>query len=282
MKRKPFGATGIELPVIGQGTWDMPERGAAKDEAVRALHRGIELGMTHIDTAEMYGSGHVEQILGEALAGVPRDDLFITTKVLPSNATYRKTIAACEHSLRRLRMEYVDLYLLHWPSHHPIEETMRALADIAKTGKARFVGVSNFDLDELREAHAALPGVPMAANQVLHHLRERTMEANVLPYCREHGIAIIGYTPFGRGRFPRAQAQPGGPLDRIAKKHGAKVRQVILSALTHDPLVFAIPKASSVAHVEENAGAANIALDEDDMREINEAFPIHDGPLATL
>jgi aryl-alcohol dehydrogenase-like predicted oxidoreductase len=149
---KPFGPAGVKVPVIGQGTWNLPESGAARDEGVRALHRGIELGMTHIDTAEMYGSGAVETILGEALQAVPREKLFVTTKVLPSNASYKGTIAACEASLRRLRMEYVDLYLLHWPGSHPLEETMRALEALVAMGKARFIGVSNFDLDELQEA----------------------------------------------------------------------------------------------------------------------------------
>src|SRR5437763_3666445 len=152
MTRKPFGGTGVAVPVIGQGTWDIPESGHRRAEAVRALRRGIELGMTHIDTAEMYGAGAVEEIVGEAATGVPRESLFVTSKVLPENATYKGTIAACERTLKRLRMEYLDLYLLHWPGPHPIGETMRGLEELVAQGKARHIGVSNFDVEELREA----------------------------------------------------------------------------------------------------------------------------------
>lgn len=282
MTDKPFGPTGEKVPVIGQGTWNMPESGRARDEAVRALHRGIELGMTHIDTAEMYGSGAVESILGEALQGTPREKLFVTTKVLPSNASYKGTIAACEASLRRLRMEYVDLYLLHWPGSHPLEETMRALEALVAMGKARFIGVSNFDLEELQEAQSYLRDVPLASNQVLYHLRERGIESRLIPYCKEQQIAVVAYTPFGRGRFPRKEAEPGGVLAEVAAKYGKTPRQVILNFLTRESNVFAIPKASRIDHVEENAGASGWTLDPQDAAAIDEAFPVHDGPLATL
>lgn len=282
MRSKPFGPAGTQVPVIGQGTWNMPESGHARDEAVRALHRGIELGMTHIDTAEMYGSGAVETILGQALQGVPRESLFVTTKVLPSNASYKGTIAACDASLRRLRMEYVDLYLLHWPGSYPLEETMRALEELVATGKARFIGVSNFDLEELREAQGYLREVPITSNQVLYHLRERGIETQLIPYCKEQDIAVVAYTPFGRSRFPRKEAEPEGVLGKIAAKHGKTPRQVILNFLTRETNVFAIPKASSLDHVDENAGAAGWTLDPQDIAAIDEAFPVHNGPLATL
>jgi diketogulonate reductase-like aldo/keto reductase len=272
----------ISIPKIGQGTWDMPESGARRSEAVRALRRGIELGLTHIDTAEMYGSGRVEQIVGEAVAGIPRDRLFIATKVLPGNASYKGTIAACDRSLRNLRMDYVDLYMLHWPSSHPLEDTMRALESLVESGKTRFIGVSNFDVEDVREAQRYLRGVPLAANQVLYHLKERTAEARLIPYCAQHDIAVVAYTPFGRGRFPRKEAESGGVLGRIAAKHRKTVRQVILNFLTRKPNVFTIPKASTVAHVEENAGAMGWELDADDGAAIDAAFPVHDGPLATL
>lgn len=268
--------------MIGQGTWDIPESGARRDEAIAALRRGIELGLTHIDTAEMYGSGRAEEIVGEAISGSPRESLFITSKVLPSNATYKGTLAACERSLRRIGTEYLDLYLLHWPSSHPLEETMRALETLAEQGKARFIGVSNFDLDLLREAQSYLRRVPLACDQVLYHVRERGAEAYLLPYCAGEQIAIVGYTPFGRGRFPRKEAQPGGVLGRIAEKHGRTVRQVILNFLTREPNAFAIPKASRPEHVEENAGAAGWKLTAEDVSAIDAAFPVHEGPLATL
>jgi len=284
MTEKLFGATGADVAVIGQGTWDVPESGARAAEAKRAIRRGIELGMTHLDTAEMYGAGRVEELLGEAIAGIPRESLFVTTKVLPGNARYRDVLAAAERSLKRLALEYVDLYLLHWPSDHPLEETMRALERLVADGKARFVGVSNFDADEMLEAASYLRAVPLACNQVLYHLNERGVENRVIPIARERGIAIVAYTPFGRGRFPRTQAASGGLLDDVARKHGATARQVILAFLTREPNAFAIPKASQVGHVEENAGAGSVRLDAGDVARIDAAFPraAPDAPLATL
>ncbi len=283
MRTRPFNSTGIELPVIGQGTWDMPESGARAAEAKRAIRRGIELGMSHLDTAEMYGSGAVERLLGEAIAGVPRDSIFVTSKVLPSNATYARTIAACERSLRALRLEYLDLYLLHWPSSVPLEETMRAFTDLVAQGKTRYVGVSNFDVEEMLEARRLLGDVPLACNQVLYHLAERGIEHQLIMQAKDARIAVVAYTPFGRGRFPRQAASESGVLGRVARKHDATPRQVILAFLTRHENVFTIPKASNVAHVEENAGAGDVVLDEEDVHAIDEAFPVgEERPLATL
>ena len=283
MRKKPFGPTGIELPVIGQGTWDIPESGAAVDEAKRAIRRGIELGMTHLDTAEMYGSGAVERILGEAIRDLPRDMIFVTSKVLPGNASYSNTIAACERTLRRMKLEYLDLYLLHWPSDVPLEETMRALAELVREGKTRFAGISNFDVEDMLDAEQFLANVPLVCNQVLYHLKERGPEHRLIPAAAQHNIAIVAYTPFGRGRFPRQEAGPDGVLGRIAAKHGATPRQVILAFLTRFPNVFTIPKASSVAHVEENARAGDFELDARDIEEIDAAFPLgRERPIATL
>lgn len=283
MLTKPFGATGVEVAVIGQGTWDVPERGARAEEAKRALQCGIELGMTHLDTAEMYGSGRVEELVRKAIAGIPRESLFIATKVLPGNAHFQGTLAAAERSLTRLGLDYVDLYMLHWQSEHPLEETMRALERLVRDGKTRFVGVSNLDAGEMLEAAAHLGSIPLACNQILYHLNERGAEHRVIPAARERGIAIVAYTPFGRGRFPRAQAGPGGELDAIARKHGATVRQVILAFLTREPHVFTIPKASRVEHVRENAGAGDLTLDPGDVAAIDAAFPLgKPAPLASL
>jgi diketogulonate reductase-like aldo/keto reductase len=282
MRVKTFGVTGVELPVIGQGTWDMPESGARLDEAKRALHRGVDLGMTHLDTAEMYGAGRVEELLGEAIARLPRERLFITSKVLPSNATYQGTLRACERSLRRLRLEYLDCYLLHWPGEHPLEETMRALERLVNDGKTRFVGVSNFDVAEMVQAQPYLNDVPLACNQVLYHLGERGIEHRLVPLARERGIAVIGYTPFGRWHFAR-DATAMAVLERIARNRCATVRQVILAFLTREPNVFAIPKAARIAHVEENAAAGDLALERDEIDAIDGAFPARaPGPLATL
>jgi diketogulonate reductase-like aldo/keto reductase len=271
------------LPVIGQGTWDIPERGSARKDAIAAIRRGIELGMRHLDTAEMYGSGRVEEILGEAIRPFERDTLFITSKVLPSHADFKGTIAACERSLQRLGLEYLDLYLLHWPSEYPLEETMGALEELHKRGKTRFVGVSNFDEEEMARAASLLRSVPLACNQVLYHLKERGVERRLIPAARAAGIAIVAYTPFGRGAFPRDAAKPNGVLGRIAHKHGVTPRAAILAFLTRERNVFTIPKASTVAHVEENASAGALQLDEEDLAAIDAAFPVgDDGPLAML
>ena len=283
MRTKPFGTAGAEVPVVGQGTWDFPESGTRLAEAKNALLRGVELGMTHVDTAEMYGSGRVEEIVGDTIGAVAREKLFLTTKVLPANASYKGTLTTADRSLRRLRVDYVDLYLLHWPSRHPLEDTMRALEALVASGKARYVGVSNFDANDMIEAAGYLQSVPLACNQVLYHLRERGAEHDVIPAARRRGIAVVAYTPFGRGRFPQRETAPGGVLDALARKHGATPRQVILAFLTREPNVFTIPKAARLEHVEENAAAGDLALDENDVAAIEAAFPLGErGPLATL
>lgn len=282
MTERPFGPAGTPVARIGQGTWDMPESGARLAQARAALRCGIELGMTHLDTAEMYGDGRVEELLGEAIAGIPRERLFIASKVLPSNASYAGTIAACERSLRRLRTEYLDLYMLHWPGAHPLAQTMHALEDLVEQGKTRFIGVSNFDLENLKAAQAHLRRERLACDQVLYHLNERGVETRLLPYCAAQRIALVAYTPFGRGRFPAAASRRGGVLERIGRRHGLSPRGVILAFLTREANVFAIPKAASVEHVEENARAGDARLDLQDVAAIDEAFPVRDGPLATL
>jgi diketogulonate reductase-like aldo/keto reductase len=260
----------------------MPESGSARREAERAIERGIELGMTHLDTAEMYGAGAVEEFLGEAIRGIPREKLFIATKVLPSNASYQGTLDAAQRSLNRLRCEYLDLYLLHWPGSYPLEETMRAFEVLVERGTARFVGVSNFETDSMLEAASYLRAVPLACNQVLYHLGERGVEHDLIPDARRRGIAIVAYTPFGRGGFLRT-AEGRGVLDSVARKHGAAARQVALAFLTREQNVFAIPKAAQVAHVQENAAAGSVTLDAGDIVAIDEAFPrARAGPLATL
>jgi diketogulonate reductase-like aldo/keto reductase len=282
LKTRPFGRTGIDLPVIGQGTWDMPETSPRLQEAQRAIRRGIELGVTHIDTAEMYGSGRVEELIGEALRGIPRDRYFIATKVLPANASYRGTLAAAERSIARLGCAYLDLLLLHWPGSYPLEDTMRAFDDLVEQGKVRFVGVSNFEPDEMLQAESHLRA-PLACNQVLYHLNERGIEHRLVPIARERGIAVVAYTPFGRGRFLRSGRPARAVLEDIARKHGATVHQVALAFLTRDVHVFAIPKAASVSHVEENAAAGALELDSGDLAAIDAAFPRGKaGPLATL
>ncbi len=259
----------------------MPESGTALKEAQRAIRRGVEKGMVHIDTAEMYGAGHVETLLGEAIRGIPRERLFIATKVVPSNASFDGTITAAERSLRRLKCEYLDLYLLHWPGSHPLGETMRAFDRLVEEGKTRFVGLSNFEADEMLQAASYLQAA-LACNQVLYHLGERGIEHELLPVARRHGVAVVAYTPFGRGNFLRA-GLGRQVLERVARKHDATVRQVALAFLIREPEVFAIPKAARVQHVEENADAAELELDAQDVAAIDAAFPRgKPGPLAML
>ncbi len=278
MQRRPFGKTGLALPIIGQGTWNIPESKKGRSEAIAALRRGVELGMTHIDTAEMYGAGEVERIVGEAIAPLERESLFLASKVLPSNASYEGTLAAAKRSLQRLGTPYLDGYLLHWCGEYPLEETMRAMRTLIEDGSIRFAGVSNCDVEELEIARRCLAPYPLLCDQVLYHLCERTAEHRLFPYARSHDIPIVGYTPFGRKKIASLLAD--GTLREIAATHATSIRAIVLSFLTRDPMLFAIPKASSVAHVEENALAGDIALRSDEIAAIDRAFP--KGPLGDL
>ncbi|MBI3457314.1 MAG: aldo/keto reductase [Candidatus Rokubacteria bacterium] len=266
MITRPFGWTGVPVAVIGQGTWRMGESRSTYRDEVAALRLGIELGLTHIDTAEMYGDGGAEKVVAEAVAG-RRDRVFIATKVLPSNASYAGTLRACEASLRRLRTDHVDLYLLHWWSDaHPIGETMRAMEELVARGLARFIGVSNFDASQIQAAQAALGRERLACNQVLYHLRDRAIEKDVLPSCESQGIAVVGYTPLAKGGFLR------GVVADLARKRGRTPRQVALNFLTRRPSLFTIPKASRLEHVRENAAAPDFSLTPEDLSAIDAAF----------
>jgi diketogulonate reductase-like aldo/keto reductase len=255
----------VRVPVIGQGTWLM-ERDRAS--AVTALRRGLDLGMTHIDTAEMYGRGRVEEIVGEAIAG-RRRDVFLVSKVLPENASRRGAVTACERSLRRLRTDYLDCYLLHWPSSHPLGGTVEAFEQLVREGKIRAWGVSNFDEADLDEVVRLAGPRRVACNQVLYHLGERGIEHYVIPACERHKIAVVAYSPFGQGRF---RSRPA--LEEIARARGATPRQVALAFLVRRPSVLAIPKAVHPAHVEENAAAGGLRLSAAEIARIEEAFPL--------
>jgi len=274
MSARKFGATGVSVPVIGQGTFLMEHDDRA--DVVAALRAGIELGLTHLDTAEMYGAGSVEEVVSEAIAGVPRDRLFLVTKVLPSNASRKGTIAACEKSLSRLRTDYVDCLLLHWPGRHPLEDTIGAFETLLDAGKIRSYGVSNFDEHELADAYAIAGPGKLACNQILYHLAERTSERAVIPWCEAHNVAVVGYTPFGRARFPPARGEK--VLADLAARRGATTRQLALAFLTRRPGMFAIPKASRLAHVKDNAGASDLVLSAEDLAAIDEAFPVGPKP----
>jgi diketogulonate reductase-like aldo/keto reductase len=273
VERRRFGGTRVQVPLVGQGTWRMGESRAERKREVAALCAGLDLGLTHIDTAEMYGSGGAEEVVAEAIAGRARDELFLASKVLPENARRKDTIRACERSLKRLRTDYLDLYLLHWPSSHPIAETMAAMEDLVQAGKVRLIGVSNFDVPELEEAMAALTRERLACNQVLYNLGTRGIERKLVPFCREEGIAVVGYTPLAKGGFPARASSGFQTLAEIAERHGATPRQVVLRFLTRSEELFTIPKAVDLRHVRDNAGATDFELTKADVSAIDRAFP---------
>ena len=270
MRSRLFGSTGERVPVVGQGTWHLELEDRAK--VVEALRHGLDLGMTHVDTAEMYGAGQVEEIVGEAIAA-RRDEVFLVSKVLPSNATYDGTLEACERSLRRLQTDRLDLYLLHWPSEHPLEQTIAAFEKLVEQGKTRFWGLSNLDLAELEAALAIAGKGRIACNQVLYNLDERYAERELLGFCRRNEIASVAYSPLGSGSFPAPRSAPGRVLGEIARAHGATPQQAALAFLLRGEGVFAIPKASRRAHLESNAAAAELQLTDDELRRIDQAFP---------
>jgi len=260
---------GTEVPALGQGTWHMGERRLDRRAEVDALRLGLDLGMTLIDTAEMYGEGGAEEVVGEAIAGRPRESVFLVSKVYPHNATRRAMPAACERSLRRLRVDTIDLYLLHWRGSAPLAETVEAFEALRSQGKIRRWGVSNLDVSDLEElGEEAL--ARCATDQVLYNLSARGIEFDLLPFCRERGMPVMAYTPLGQaGEMLRDPT-----LAAIAARHGATPAQIALAWTLRDPGgVIAIPKASSPEHVRENAAAAAIALTPEDLAKLDAAFP---------
>ena len=270
MTTQPFGPNGRSVPVLGQGTWNMERDDHAT--AVAALRAGIDAGMTHIDTAEMYGGGRVEELVGEAITG-RRDEVFLVSKVLPNNASFKGVLRACEASLKRLGTDRLDAYLLHWRSRHPLEGTIEAFEKLLNDGKIGSWGVSNFDVDDLEEALAIAGAGRIACNQVLYHLGERAIEHAVLPWCREHEVAVVAYSPFGSGRFPAPGTSGGRVLVEVAAAHNAAPHQVALRFLIREPGVFAIPKASRPDHAVENAAAAILDLTSAELERLARAFP---------
>jgi diketogulonate reductase-like aldo/keto reductase len=268
VNKKQFGKGGPDVSVIGQGTWYL-DRGDRK-RAIAALHRGLELGMTHIDTAEMYGDA--ELVIADAIAG-KRDEVFLVSKVLPSNASRRGTITACERSLKRLKTDRLDCYLLHWRGSYPLADTVAAFEELERAGKIRSWGVSNFDVDDLDEILEVSGGGKIACNQVLYHLKERAIEHAVIPWCARHGVAVVAYSPFGHNDFPSAASAGGKVLQKIAEQHKATPRQVALSFLARETPVFPIPKASSSEHAAENAAAGTLTLSAADISSLDAAFP---------
>jgi diketogulonate reductase-like aldo/keto reductase len=256
---------GTEVPALGQGTWRMGERGADRRAEATALRLGLDLGMTLVDTAEMYAEGGAEEVVAEAIAG-RRDEVFLVSKVYPHNASGRKLQAACERSLRRLRVETIDLYLLHWRGSTPLADTVEGFERMRASGKIRRWGVSNLDVDDLEELGGAL--ADCAVDQVLYNLENRGIEYDLLPFCRNRGMPVMAYSPVGQGgallRHPALRA--------VAERHGATPAQVALAWTLRAPGVISIPKASDPEHVRENAAARDLQLAEADLSELDAAF----------
>lgn len=280
MKRKNMEykelVKGVRIPALGMGTWGIgggltADRDRSHDkEAVKALQAGIELGMTHIDTAEMYGSGHAEEIVGRAIKPFDRDELFITTKVLPENLRFDDLVHAARASLKRLRLDYVDLYLIHSPNPSiPLKETMQALEYVVEQGFTRFIGVSNFSTRLMKEAQSHLTEQRIVANQVEYSLLHREPERELLPYCQKERIMLIAYTPLALGRLAKHGFKL---LDEIAEKRGKTQAQVALNWLISKEMVVAIPKAVKIEHLKDNAGAVGWRLSEEEMERLDKEF----------
>ena len=268
MQLHNFGTTNRLVSVIGQGSWQIEV--SDKADAIAALRTGLDLGLTHIDTAEMYGAGASERVIAEAIHG-RRDEVFLVSKVLPTNASARGTRKACEQSLQSLGTDHLDCYLLHWRGSYPLTETIAAFAALQRDGKILSWGVSNFDVADLEEV-TAIAGAP-ACNQVLYHLQERAIEHAVIPWCAAHGTAVVAYTPFGPSVTLYDATTPGARvLQQIAARHGATARQVALRFLLRYPNVFVIPKAARLEHVKENAGADSFELSAADTAALEAAF----------
>lgn len=257
-------SNGSQVCPLGQGTWKMGQSAARRTEEIRALRRGIDLGLNIIDTAEMYGN---EEMVGEAIRDC-RNEVFLVSKVLPNNASYRGTKLACERSLRRLDTDYLDLYLLHWRGSHPFAETVRAMTELQQEGKIRMWGVSNMDVSDMERFYNIPDGRTCAANQVLYNLNERGIEYDLLPWSANHEMPVMAYSPVGEGRLTSHKT-----LTEIARRHEATPVQIALAWVMRHPDVIAIPKAGSVGHVEENYLSLSIHLTENDLQELDAAFP---------
>jgi diketogulonate reductase-like aldo/keto reductase len=263
------------VAVIGQGTW-YNERDH-HSSAVAALRRGIELGMTHVDTAEMYLSGRAEEWVGEAILPV-RDEVFLVSKVLPQNASRKGTVAACEGSLARLNTDRLDCYLLHWRAdYHPLDDTVEAFEQLKQEGKILSWGVSNFDVPDLKEVHRLGNNRGPVCDQVLYHLQERAAEHAVIPWCEKNDAALVAYSPFGHGSFPDRHTPAGRVLKQVAEENRATLRQVALAFLLRWPFAFVIPKSSDADHTAENARAGDLELTDMQIARIEKAFPL--GPV---
>ncbi|MBE9169445.1 aldo/keto reductase [Pleurocapsales cyanobacterium LEGE 06147] len=259
--------SGREIPILGQGTWRMGEKASQKQAEIDALRLGIDLGMTLIDTAEMYGEGGAEKVVAEAISGC-REEVFLVSKFYPYNASYQGVIKACARSLSRLKTDYLDLYLLHWRGSIPLSETLEALQHLKQAGKILDYGVSNFDVDDLEEALSLPGGDEIATNQVLYNLMRRGIEWDLLPWCKQRNIPIMAYSPVEQGAFVNHRE-----LGAIALQHNATPTQIALNWLLRQDNVISIPKATNLDRVKENRAALDINLTEENIKEIDRIFP---------
>ena len=266
--------SGDRVPALGQGTWRMGEREAAFKDEVAVLRHGIACGMTLIDTAEMYGNGGSERVVGEAIRG-QRDAVYLVGKVLPQNAGRKRMARACEASLERLGTDHLDLYLLHWRGGVPLAETIEGFLALREAGKIRHIGVSNFDTDDMAELWETAGGRACQTNQILYNLSRRWPEASLHAWCRSHGQPLMIYSPLEQGRLPE-----GGVLDAVAKAHGVRPMQIALAWTLRHPDMFVVLKAARIAHVDENRRALDIALTDDDLAALDTAFPPPPGDAA--
>jgi len=270
--RKTKLPSGEAVPVLGQGTWYMGDEPRRRAEEIATLRLGLDLGLALIDTAEMYGDGASEKLVGEAIAG-RRDEVFLVSKVLPSNASRSGTIVACERSLKRLGTDRIDLYLLHWRGRTPFAETIAAFEALQDAGKIRHWGVSNMDVDDMNEIARASGGDAMSTNQILYNLTRRGIEYDLLPQAQTRDLPLMAYSPIEQGRLTEYPE-----VEDIAEKHGATSAQIALAWVLRQPGVIAIPKASTLSHVQENRAALEVKLTAEDLAKLDEVFPAPSGP----
>lgn len=265
--------SGRPMPVLGQGTWTMGDDPSQRDSEIEAIRLGLDLGMTLIDTAEMYGEGKAEEVIGEAIRNYDRRNVFIVTKVYPHNATRRGAVEACARSLRRLQTDYIDLYLLHWRGDVALSKTLEAFQSLKDTGEIRDYGVSNFDVQDMEEAFALPDGEEIATNQVLYNLVHRGIELELQPWCRGRDVPIMAYSPLGNNAAEQHEIFRDRIIKAVAARHSVTPAQIALAWLLRDPDVIVIPKASRPEHVRANRAALDIKLTDRDLKELDQAFP---------
>lgn len=264
---------GTQVPKLGLGTWYLGEKLSVREEEIRALHTGVENGMTLIDTAEMYGNGLSEQLVGQAIRGMAREKLFLVSKVLPQNAGEKRIRRSINHSLRLLRTDYLDLYLLHWRGNIPLQETVGCMEDLVREGKIRAWGVSNFDTEDMEELFAVPNGRNCQVNQVLYHLASRGIEYSLKPWMDAHDVALMAYCPLAQAGMLQKKLMDHPALDGIARNHRASVFQILLAFVLQKEHTVAIPRSGKSAHVQENADAMDIRLSAQELSELDQAFP---------